>query len=257
MAVIFARTRWEYASYIDFWKVCALSSFPIIYVDEINPKSNDTYIVTPLNGEWQQGWQNPRARIVLWDLEWHDAKPIIPGVSEVWASDVSYANRNECRYVILGSHPGLCPDVRNEPRQYDVAMIAYINHRRGVIEGRLKNDGLRVAPNYGAEDSRRHDILMHSRIVLHVHQYENIHTISPTRWMTAAAYRLPILSEAIDRPGVFEYTCLWARYENLPKMAKLAMSGQYSFELQELSSLFHDRLCREYTFRRCVENALR
>lgn len=257
MAIIFARTRWEYASYIDFWKVVELSGFPIVYVDEIDPQSDNIYIVTPLNGEWQVGWQNPRARIILWDLEWRDSKPNVPGVAEVWASDVDYANRMEMRYVILGSHPNLCPEARRDKWEYDVCMMAYITHRRGIMEGRLKDEGLRIAPNYGAEDNRRHDVLMCSRMVLHVHQHEDIRTISPTRWQTAAAYRLPILSETVDRPSVFEYTCLWADYNNLPIVAKLAMSGQYSHELDEFSKRFHEQLCVEYPFRRCVEDAVR
>lgn len=258
MAVIFARTRWDYASYIDFWKVVALSGFPVVFVDEIDPQSDDTYIVTPLNGEWQVGWHNPRARIILWDLEWRDSKPDVPGVAEVWASDESYAERMGNKYVILGSHPNLCTDdpMRVE-KKYEITMMAYMVYRRGVIEVRCKEEGLTVAPNYGAEDERRHDVLMQSRMVLHVHQHENIHTISPTRWMIAAAYHLPILSETVDRPGVFEYTCLWAKYDNLPKMTKFAMSAMNSCGLQELSSLFHNKLCVEYPFRRCVENAIR
>lgn len=257
MSVVFAKTRWEYASYIDFWKVCALSDFPVVYVDEIDPQSDNTYIVTPLNGEWHEGWQAPRARIILWDLEWRSAKPNIRGVSEVWASDEWYAAKIGSKYVPLGSHPGLCAgDPAKTEKKYDITMMAYMVYRRGIIEGKLKDEGLRVAPSYGAEDSRRHGILMQSRLVLHVHQYEDIHTISPTRWQTAAAYHLPILSEIVDKPSIFEHVCLWAGYGKLPIMAKLATSGQYCGKLQELSGRFHDKLCVEYTFRRCVENAL-
>jgi len=256
VAIIFARTRHKYASYIDFWKVVELSGYPVIYVDEIDPHSDNTYVITPLNGEWQQGWKNPRAHIILWDLEWRDNKPDIPGVAEVWASDEGYAQRIGAKYVILGPHPGLCiDDPTKVEKKYDVAMIAYMVWRRSIIESKCIQEGLRVAPNYGAEDDRRREMLLQSRLVLHVHQHENIHTISPTRWMTAAAYRLPILSENADSPGEFVNTCMWADYDQLPAMAKLILSGHHACDLNELSARFHKQLCVDNSFRKCVDNA--
>ena len=52
MNTIFAKTRYVYDSYTDYWRLVELSGFPICYVDEMdvyNPAN--IYIISPMNGE--------------------------------------------------------------------------------------------------------------------------------------------------------------------------------------------------------------
>ena len=81
--IVFARPRTWYDSYSDLYTLIELSGYPLIYFDEIDPESDNKYILTLVNGENQDGWQSPRAEIVLWDIEWRldGDYPRIPGVS--------------------------------------------------------------------------------------------------------------------------------------------------------------------------------
>ena len=68
--IIFARPRHHYDSYTDLYRLIELSGYPLIYFDEIDPVSDNLYVMTIVNGENMHGWHQPRAKIVLWDLEW-------------------------------------------------------------------------------------------------------------------------------------------------------------------------------------------
>jgi hypothetical protein len=256
-SVIFARTRYVYDSYIEFWKLVKLSNFPICYVDEIDWKDKDkTYIVTPVNGEWNNGWEGAKARIILWDLEWREERPNIPGVSEVWASDVWYANHIEARYVLLGSHPGLCLNNPNEyVKDYDVIWFAYMTWRRSVVHTELEKYGMRMPQEY-LPRPEQHQAMLRSRLCVHVHQHEHVRTIAPQRWAMCAAYRLPILSENVIEPGSLVDDTFWADYRYISEFAHLILSGKYANELKDSAHALYSRLCERNTFRTCVEGAL-
>lgn len=51
--IIFARPRWDYNSYTDFYRLIELSGYPLIFFDEIDPDSSNCYVMTILNGENQ------------------------------------------------------------------------------------------------------------------------------------------------------------------------------------------------------------
>lgn len=253
MDTVFARTRYEYSSYADFWRVVELSGFTIVYVDEIDVHDkNKTYIVTPLNGEWNNGWANASARIILYDLEWRNAAPVIPGISEIWAADQWYCQSRKMKYVMLGSHSDLCPvDIKIFTKEYDVVMFAYMVWRRDQMRKRIEGEGLHFAP---PEIDRMG--LAQSRLMVHIHQHEGLRTVAPTRWMACAAYHLPMLSEKVEDPGLFAHTCLWADYNFIPGFAKLVLSDKWARDLRGYADILHDQLCERYTFRKCIEAAL-
>lgn len=209
--IIFAQTRFDYrnpengfGSYHDFWRLVDLSGFSTCYLDEIDADDpSKTFIFTPVNGEIKDGdrfigWPNARCKIILWNLEQGDYGPI-PGVSETWASDKAFADIIGARYVLMGSHPGLmnyAPIARDG--KYDVVMLSYMTPRRQQMAAWLHEKGLTLAPNaWGLE---RHNLLMQSRIMLHVHQ-NNHRYVAPQRWALAAAYKLPVISESLDHLG--------------------------------------------------------
>src|SRR6266404_2769198 len=74
---IFARTRYQYQSYSDFWRLVELSNFQTCYVDQIDLENDQIYITTPINGEHRPHINHRRsilkkaqqARVVTWMLE--------------------------------------------------------------------------------------------------------------------------------------------------------------------------------------------
>jgi len=148
--VIFCATDYYlkggYGSYVDFFNLAGLSGYKVIPLSELDPQSDNTYIVTPLNGEWMQGWDKPKARIIHYELEWRvDWRADVntpPGVAETWAADPAYAARIGARYVPMGSHIGLneCPDL-HPTKMYDVAQLSYQTHRRQIITRQLIDEG--------------------------------------------------------------------------------------------------------------------
>lgn len=262
--IIFAQPRWQYDSYQDFRALVTVSGFRLIYVDEIPREgvSENVYIVTPLNGEWEHGIVTD-GRVIWWDLEWRldGAYPQVPGVSEVWTSDRWYSQRTETRYVPMGSHPDLRP---SEPADgaaydgaaYDGAYLAYMIPRRQRIHHELRERGVRLSPT-GAWGSERHAILSHATAYLHVHQLDNAPTIAPLRMIVAAAYRLPVISESVADAGIFTHTYLMtSAYAQYADFVRMWVCGDDRQRLNDYGGALHDLLCRDLTFRRCVEQAL-
>lgn len=267
-AVIFARPDYDYYQYHDMYRIIELSGYPLIKFSEIDPQSDNTYIMTIVNGENQGGWQNVKARIVLWDLEWRltGEYPRISGVSEVWASDGWYAEQLRlrdinARFVPLGSHRDLnpTPDARPE-KVYDYAAMMYWTPRREAIRVGLLSRGVTIAPNAWDDEPNkppmaRHDILLRSRAMLHIHQNEGVRTIAPQRWVMAAAYRLPIVSEEVTNPIWCGY---YPPYELLNECAVNLMvnTTANAVTIRRLADELHQQMCVEQPFRKGVEAAL-
>lgn len=225
--IIFAQTRFDYrnpengfGSYHDYYRLVELSGFPTCYLDEIDADDpSKCYIFSPVNGEIKDGdrfigWPNAKAKIIFWNIEQGDYGPI-PGVSETWASDKAFADTIGARYVLMGSHPGLmnyAPIARDG--KYDVIMLSYMTPRRQQMAVWLREKGLTLAPNaWGLE---RHNLLMQSRVMLHVHQ-NNHRYIAPQRWALAAAYKLPMVSETLEKRMDFGHSqLLVSDYTDMP-----------------------------------------
>lgn len=255
--VIFARTRYNYDSYSDFFRLVELSGYPVVFVDEMDiHDATKTYILSPLNGEWNQGWTDVQSRLIWWDLEWRlvGDYPHIPGVSEIWASDRWYANQISAKYVLLGSHSGLNLEPgETRPHKFDFVMLSYMTYRRQWIRDRILQTGLMLAPNGWSRE--RHETLIKTAIMLHVHQNDEVNTIAPQRWALAAAYGMPVISESITDRGLFGYTQFMdCEYGYLPTFLKMWRSDYR--RLNDYGAALHDFLCVQHTFRKEVEAAL-
>jgi hypothetical protein len=253
--VIFARPRTEYGSYVDFYRLITLSGYELIYFDEIDPASDNAYIMTMVNGENQSGYPEAKAEIILWDCEWRldGDYPRIPGVKRVWASDKWYAGQIGAEYVLMGSHPGL-PEapLENCPKVWDVAMLAYLSPRRQAMVGMLESAGVRLAPRgWGME---RQSILQQTHAMLQVHQLDAAPTIAPQRWALAAAFRKPMICEGVLDKGCFGYgQALWCEFGRLPEFVKLWRDDA---RLADYGNALHQFLCVEHTFRANIEATL-
>lgn len=256
----FCKTRHHYDSYSDLWALVDLSGFDTCYVDEIDPGSSNTYICPVLNGEWHHGWQqHVRAQIILWDLEWRIAPDvdfagvIPPGVQRVWASDKWYADQIDAEYVLLGSHPGLKLDADSDNAGgWDTTFMAYMNGRRNAVQGDLLRAGISIAaPAWNPE---RHQRLMNTRAMLHVHQHESINTVAPLRFALAAAYAIPLISETCHDPAGFRGRVLFSDYDYMADYTRMAL--RHEAVMENYGRDLYQHLCIESTFRKCVEAAL-
>jgi len=278
---IFARTRYTYDSYSDFWRLVELSGFPTCFVDEIDLQSENTYIVCPVNGELRPHVTHRRtlgpqkAKIIWWNLERPDCTPpvnwepyggvayygviseILNYVDEVWVSDRHYASLDKrMKFVPLGSHPGLGGEPSDpltmRTAQWDVALMAAPVPRRDGVIYELKKAGLSVAPNaWGTERER---ILRSTKIMLNVHQHENPLPIGePLRFALAAAYKMALVSEYVKDPSpLTPFEILSTR--NLLGACQDVL--RYEGVHEHMGENLHRALCVEHNFRRCVEEAL-
>ncbi len=258
--VTFVRTRTYYQSQDDLFRLAELSGYPVIYLDEMNASDpTQTYIFSPMNGEIT-GWSGARARIIFLQMEWHvdhSRVQLPPGVAECWTPDRWHADLIGARFVPLGSHPGLNLNPEYKPeKEYDVVFMAYtdIYRRKCILDG-LEAQGFKVAPNgWGNE---RDEILRKSRVMVHVHQHENIPTIAPLRWCIAAAYGLPVISETVSNRAPFlPQHFISLDYDQLVEKVTQHLQTNESGWLNEYGANLHNFLCHEFTFRNSIERAL-
>lgn len=254
---IFCRTRYHYDTYTDFWRLVDLAGYQTIYVDEIPLRAQgETFIITPLNGEWKGGVQT-EGRVVWWNLEWGLGDGAPDGVDEIWTSDRYHAGQIGARFVPLGSHPRLVnvnPAMRWRTAQWDVALLAYLGPwRRQAIKPGLETKGLRVAPNAWGPD--RDVVLERSRCMLNVHQWDEWLCVPVQRFALAAAAALPLVSENMTDP--FPYVpgedFLSVPHEDLIGATVTLLNNSMG---RNYAGSLHARACGDYRFEKNVEKAL-
>lgn len=261
--IVFARTRYEYPSYQDFWRLVELSRFSVVYVDEIDLASEHTYIFTPMNGEVVPHLRNfsgkRRAKVIWWNLERpHDetlpsSMDTLEGlIDAVWVSDRYFATLNSrFSFVRLAGHQHY--GLRSAAKHWDVCHLSYLWGRRLEAVDRLRAQSVSVAPEaWGIRD--QNSIVATSHLMLCLHQYAVFPIIEPVRFAIAACYGIPIISEDFmdreandlvisTRPiGQIDQNVLeWLNHKN-----RLAEEGEK----------LHRRLCITTDFRQEVERAL-
>ena len=262
----FAKTRYEYQSYSDLYRVIELSGYPVCYVDEMDLEdASKTFILCVLNGEWHEGWHdNVKSQVIFWDYEYHgnflgqydtNIKPL--GISRVWLPDAWLARYHagvNAEYVLMGGHPGLNPEPeRVESPIYDVAYIGYRDvYRRQVVMQQMAALGVTHSPNgWGHE---RHEALLRSRAYLRIHQWDRVPAMSPQRIAVAAAYRLPVIHEQLADWGAFGYShLLVSDYSHLAEFTRLWTRDGGQHGLADIGNALYQFLCVENTFRSVIE----
>lgn len=275
--IVFVRTRYEYASYVDYWKLVELSEFPTVYVDEVDIEENVTYIVSPMNGEWRphidseyaQG-KEKMARLYLWNLERPggsgnigrykvDNVALIRGdyVDHVLVSDRRLAQMTNLHYVPLGTHAGL--GMPGTVKRWDLIHLSCFSGRRSFLftdphKSARNVKGMSVAPNGWGQD--RHKRLQESKFMLNVHQ-DDYPFIEPLRFALASAYGLPIITEQSydlypydDHPAVRS-----ASLNQLVSMARQIVQQDYNM-WRELGNQLRLTMTSEFQFRQALESHL-
>ena len=250
-----------YGSYRDWFRLAELSGFPVIPLSQLDPASDHTYIVTPLNGEWLAGWPGARARIIHYELEWRtDWRAEVnepPGVDEVWAGDKWYAEQIGARYVPLGSHPGLNQAAYMDKKlvqAFDIAFMGYREPaRRAALLRTLKECGLSIAPD--GWGPARSGWLMQSTCMVAIHQHDHMPTVAPLRMCIAAAHGIPVISEAVRDAGMFEWLLLTSPYDKLADYIHMLIHDPY-IQLKGYGELLYEQLCIHRPFRVSIEETL-
>lgn len=266
MKIIFAKTRHNYDSYTDFWRLVTLSQFDTCYFDEIDFQNKDhLYITTPMNGEQPphiiQNSYNKQCRIIWWLLERPDgsSNPYSDCVTEGlkimdggWVSDKYVASLDpRMQFVVLGGHRGL----RVLPSQeclFDYTHQSYAWGRRHSIYETLRYRGLREGPSCWGHS--REAVLASSRLMLNLQQYD-MPVIAPLRFALAAAYQIAIVTEQLHKdpfPLVPE-DLIQAPYHDI---VETVLASLKRTDLNELGMRVFNKYCIEHTFRRGVEDGV-
>lgn len=267
MDIVFARTRYQYDSYIDFWKLVELAQFETCYVDEVDISKPRVYIVSPMNGEWDPHINNqlgkPRnAHLVHWCLE----RPSGAGgvfnygksnrariydriLDDVWVSDRAMASETMLRFVVCGSDYGLGnPDT---DKRYDFCHMSYKTDRRQRVYNHF--DQSKIGPNCWPWDTNpsRDDVLRHSRFALNIHQ-DSYPFQEPLRWALFAAYALPMLTEVVNDafPWSEDY-CIFHPYDGIQGRLRQMLDNDYH-RWWEMGQKARKRMCEEFNFRKMV-----
>lgn len=274
---VFARTRHEYGSYQDFWRLVELSGFATCFVDQIRLDSPETFVVTPINGEFRPHIENERRRVALgdgkvranviwWALErpdhagaqdWSETvTDLLQYVDGIWVSSMYLRKLDErVTWVPMGSHARLAEPLFERVFAYDVAMMAYMTPRRQRIADQFVQRGFKLAPN--AWGKERDEILRSTRCMLNVHQNDQPAPMEePLRFALAAAYKLPLVSEEVQDPGLLLYGTDFLSHP----YGGLVMAVERVLFAPSLASVLgdnlHHQLCVEHTFERCVLRAM-
>lgn len=262
---IFVKTDHFYWSYKDFWRLVELSGFPIVSMGDIDVTRNANYIISPFNGEWDVfllRQQNPLkiCKFILWQLERpldkHGYVETGKKFDEIWTSDKwvynEFKDKLPMKFVLMGSHLDLAPPVKFINKSFDFAHMSYINGRRMPIYGQLQDLGCKIAKN--AWDEERDNILAQTKFGLTVHQ-DNLAMCEPLRIAMYAAYGLPVISESINNPEIYNGLIFFVPFNHIVD-TMFKVSQQYSQRAYENGMLLRSYLCIEHTFERGVRDAI-
>lgn len=272
--IIFAKTRWDYQSYTDYWTLVELSGFPTCYVDEIDLDRDAVYIVCPMNGEIYDRFANEpvtlnrKARMMMWNLERpgddsvqqyaQGNKKLQKYFQKILISDkalahkcADIANSDVFAYVTLGVHEGLGYPGSFEDKRYDLIHLACYSLARSSLfdtpsSPKRVYDECSVAPNgWGLE---RIMYLKESRFMLNVHQ-DRHKFMEPLRFALAAMYGLPIITDyCIDSSPYPSYAL------NVGNPRKYVKT--YTRLTYDIGLMFRQYMIEHFQFSACVKAAV-
>lgn len=275
---IFIKSSATYETYSDFWRLVELSGFRTVRAKLADWSVKETYIWPTMDAEFMDVMDafpkgKRTAKLVFWNLErpdgsyrgkmniqelfWKGTGEILDWADAVWVSDKGLWTMDQRNvFAVLGGHPGLREHEVLEARHEALHLGQATPRRHATIIGIEK---LGVSVKQAAWGAEREQALASSRLFLSIDRVFGIHFSSPLRYVLAAAYGLPILSEEIEDPYplVAAKTVLMAKYENLPNAAHVMLRMPVMKDvLTQVGDACRKLLCEEWTFRRGVMDAL-
>ena len=242
--IIFCKTRYDYQSYDDFWELVELSGFPIIYVDEIDWQSDNTYIFTPLNGEMPRPLPDHKCKVIWLNIERptgeHDHK-LWKMFDEVWVCDKTWAKKTGAKFFFMASDKRLGYSGKHDQPPIS---LAYINPRR---EEKYNQLGLNNTNCFGQEKKK---LLAEAKALVVLHQ--DVPVLSPQRFCVAAASHLPVFYEQVGDfyPLVEGKDFIPISYENCVDVFNAWIGSD---KLQQIGENLYKIMCEYTNFRKEVE----
>lgn len=275
---VFIKSSTTYETYSDFWRLVALSGFRAVGAKEVDWKASAVYIWPTMDAEFMDVMDlfpkgKRAAKLIFWNLErpdgsyrgkmniqelfWKGTGEILGWADAVWVSDKGLQALDPRNvFAVLGGHPGLRECAPLGLRHEALHLGQNTPRRQSVLTA---IEGLGVSVHRGVWGAEREQALAASRLFLSIDRVFGIHFSSPLRYVLAAAYGLPILSEEIENPYPLEpaKTILMARYENLAPAAHVLLRMPVMKDvLAEVGENCRKLLCEEWTFRKGVMDAL-
>jgi hypothetical protein len=136
-------------------------------------------------------------------------------------------------------------------------MLGYMTPRRQALKDELSdlNWPQMPYPGYGKE---RFEQLSMARLMLHAHQRDDTFAIAPQRFALCAAYRLPLIHEAVPDEGAYIGAARFESYRALASATREELAGiRHDPLLVEQSEALHQWLCHDLTFERSIRMALK
>lgn len=267
---IFVKTG-PYASYGDFYDLATLSGFETVGISGVDLHSKNTYIFATFDEAMMSCLEmlptgKRTARAIFWYLERPDANlrpgmdlketfnqaidQILSFADEIWVSDrLVHSLDGRLKFAVFGGHEGLAQAAPRE-KLYGAVHFGHETPRRKKVLDELANQCALKRATWG---SWRDADLASSRLLVIIDRVEGLHVSNSMRWVVAAAYRLPVIQERIRDPFPTRDLLIMVSYEDL---AKEAVGALKSSHLEDLGEQLWDLYCREWTFRRGVEEAL-
>jgi hypothetical protein len=272
--LIFAKTRYAYDSYQDFWKLVELAGFETCWIDHIDWEQEAFYVTTPINGETRpviererKSGKVKRCKVAWWNLERPDSGPgglnqllgtmvcndttgMLAWMDYIWTSD-KYQHTLDPRavHVVMGSDARMALPGTRIPGQYDFCHLSYLSdRRRAMMLGLVR---YRIAPNAWEPD--RGKIINRSRFMLNLHQTE-AKIGEPLRFAVAAAYACPLLTETCGDPFPMEpgRHMLMTNYDKIQRAVEDAMHQ----DMEPYGKELHNLYCKQLPFKECVLQGL-
>ena len=233
-----------------------MSGIPICYPDEIAWDSDNTYIISPLNGEFPNPLPSRSCKIIWLNIErptksdgWLFDRP---DFDRIWVCDQNWAKRTGSEFLIMGSHTGLG---HMAPKVYDWISCTYNTNRRQLVWSKISD--LYMAPNgWPITIEERAAALAASRLYVVPQQDDPPHAVTPLRFAIAAAYKLPMMYEAANTniyPFVDGIDVLHTPYDNFPHRIREALANP---AIVDIGEALHQRLCINTDFRRSIESII-
>jgi hypothetical protein len=229
--VVFIHTAKEYGSYADYRSLTQLSGFEICNENQIDPKRDCIYVVSPVNESVISALKaRPKASrtckivwlflerilppldmkgggVVTGDGSIEEFKSVLRKLDLINLFDKFWFADRSIYDKVKNDIPSLFAPVGSDERlgtppttkTFDITHMSYVAGRRVPVLNGMK--GLKISPNAWGEERKK--ILSATKFMYCVHQDNDI-IFEPLRFAVCSAFALPLICEVCADPFPYE-----------------------------------------------------